>query len=233
MNIREVLKNGIEKLNKNNIEDASLKAKMLLSEILEMKKEYLLIHEEEIMDVPDINTFFEKIDRLVNNEPIQYILNRQDFMGLNLYVDNAEKADALSRMIPVEKSFGTVTLEIAVIPSNKVRESKSFFSSSINGDFDLLRAAFKGNNSVANIVKIDTFTNPFIYVIFKPEVVQYFTDSLNDAHGLCSTLNQEIAKNIFEPVDCVYYCTDKIEKPVKCVSSSVTVSGTPCLVSSY
>ena len=88
MNIREVLKNGIEKLNENNIEDASLKAKMLLSEILEMKKEYLLIHEEEIMDVPDINTFFEKIDRLVNNEPIQYILNRQDFMGLNLYVDN-------------------------------------------------------------------------------------------------------------------------------------------------
>lgn len=88
MNIKEVLKNGIEKLNENNIEDASLKAKMLLSEILEMKKEYLLIHEEEIMDVPDINTFFEKIDRLVNNEPIQYILNRQDFMGLNLYVDN-------------------------------------------------------------------------------------------------------------------------------------------------
>ena len=88
MNIREVLKQGIEKLNENNIEDASLKAKMLLSDILEIKKDYLLIHGEEIIDVPDINTFFEKIDRLVNNEPIQYILNRQDFMSLNLYVDS-------------------------------------------------------------------------------------------------------------------------------------------------
>ena len=88
MNLREVLKQGIEKLKENNIEDASLKAKMLLSEILEMKKEYLIVHEEEILDEPDINTFFEKIDRLVNNEPIQYILNRQDFMGLNLYVDS-------------------------------------------------------------------------------------------------------------------------------------------------
>ena len=39
MNLREVLKQGIEKLKENNIEDASLKAKMLLSEILEMKKE--------------------------------------------------------------------------------------------------------------------------------------------------------------------------------------------------
>ena len=86
MNLREVLKQG--KLKENNIEDASLKAKMLLSEILEMKKEYLIVHEEEILDEPDINTFFEKIDRLVNNEPIQYILNRQDFMELNLYVDS-------------------------------------------------------------------------------------------------------------------------------------------------
>ena len=177
--------------------------------------------------------FYHEVEAFFKNDSEVTVIYDEDKNRLNLYVDNAEKADALSRMIPVEKGFGTVTLEIAVIPSNKVRESKSFFSSSINGDFDLLRAAFKGNNSVANIVKIDTFTNPFIYVIFKPEVVQYFTDSLNDAYGLCSTLNQEIAKNIFEPVDCVYYCTDKIEKAVKCVSGSVTVSGTPCLVSSY
>ena len=106
MNLREVLKQGIEKLKENNIEDASLKAKMLLSEILEMKKEYLIVHEEEILDEPDINTFFEKIDRLVNNEPIQYILNRQDFMGLNLYVDSNVLIPQPDTEILVEEVIG-------------------------------------------------------------------------------------------------------------------------------
>ena len=106
MNLREVLKQGIEKLKENNIEDSSLKAKMLLSEILEMKKEYLIVHEEEILDEPDINTFFEKIDRLVNNEPIQYILNRQDFMGLNLYVDSNVLIPQPDTEILVEEVIG-------------------------------------------------------------------------------------------------------------------------------
>ena len=172
--------------------------------------------------------FYHEVEAFFKNDPEVTVVYDEDKNRLNLYVDNAEKADALSRMIPVEKDFGTVTLEIAIIPSNKVRESKAFFSSSIKGDFDLLLAAFKGNNSVADIVKIDTFTNPFIYVIFKPEVVQYFTDSLNDAHGLCSTLNQEIAKNIFEPVDCVYYCTDKIKHNTITVS---TITADPWICS--
>lgn len=106
MNLREVLKQGIEKLKENNIEDSSLKAKMLLSEILEMKKEYLIVHEEEILDEPDVNTFFEKIDRLVNNEPIQYILNRQDFMGLNLYVDSNVLIPQPDTEILVEEVIG-------------------------------------------------------------------------------------------------------------------------------
>ena len=51
------------------------------------------------------------------------------------------------------------------------------------------------------------------YVVFKKEVVQYFNDSLGDIHGVCSTLMQDIAKDIFEDTEGVYFCTDT-ENPV-------------------
>ena len=50
------------------------------------------------------------------------------------------------------------------------------------------------------------------YVIFANKVVQYFNDSLSDAHGVCSTLYQDIARDVFGD-DCgVYFCTDLEEK---------------------
>ena len=44
MNIEEILKKEINNLKQNNIENSSLKAKILLANILNVKKEYLLIH---------------------------------------------------------------------------------------------------------------------------------------------------------------------------------------------
>lgn len=88
MKIKDVLKNGIESLNQNKIEDASLKARMLLSNILDKSKEYLIIHDEEEINDKINNLYMQKIERLRNYEPIQYIINNQEFMGFDFYVDN-------------------------------------------------------------------------------------------------------------------------------------------------
>lgn len=87
MKIKDVLKNGIESLNRNKIEDASLKARMLLSNILDKSKEYLIIHDEEEINDKINNLYMQKIERLRNYEPIQYIINNQEFMGFDFYVD--------------------------------------------------------------------------------------------------------------------------------------------------
>lgn len=84
MKIKEALSKGIEKLKINNIEEASLKARMLLSHILKQNKEYLLIHSEKEIDEKD---FFIGIDNLIKNTPIQYIINKQEFMNMEFYVD--------------------------------------------------------------------------------------------------------------------------------------------------
>ena len=61
---------------------------MLLSHLLKVKKEYLLIHDEDEIEENIKKDFFEKINRLAKNEPIQYVINSAEFMGLEFYVDN-------------------------------------------------------------------------------------------------------------------------------------------------
>ena len=87
MIIKEVLKSSIEEINKLNIEDASMKVKMLLSDILGKEKEYLLIHDNEELSQDVLDSFYAKLNRLKDEEPIQYILNKQEFMGFEFYVD--------------------------------------------------------------------------------------------------------------------------------------------------
>lgn len=87
MKIKELLKTSIEDLKNTDIDDANLKAKILLAEVLGKEKEYLLIHDNDELDAKVIDTYNKMIERLKSGEPVQYILNKQEFMGLNFYVD--------------------------------------------------------------------------------------------------------------------------------------------------
>ena len=87
MIIDEALFMGIRELNNYNIEDSNLKAKLLISNVLNVKKEYILIHGNEKIPLDKLNEYFKKIERLAKGEPIQYILQSQEFFGINFYVD--------------------------------------------------------------------------------------------------------------------------------------------------
>ena len=87
MKIKELLKTSIEDLKNIDIDDANLKAKILLAEVLGKEKEYLLTHDNDELDAKVIDTYNKMIERLKSGEPVQYILNKQEFMGLNFYVD--------------------------------------------------------------------------------------------------------------------------------------------------
>lgn len=51
-------------------------------------------------------------------------------------------------------------------------------------------------------------SNPIAYCSFKKEVVQYPADDLSSETGLKSTLYEDLAREIFENTDGVYFCTD-------------------------
>lgn len=88
MVIKEALKKSIELLEENNIEESILKAKIILANLLSKTKEYLFINEKEKLDKQVEESFFEKINELCNNVPLQYLTNSQEFYGLNFYVNN-------------------------------------------------------------------------------------------------------------------------------------------------
>ena len=89
MKIEDILKNAIKELKKNNINESSLKAKIALSHVLNVNKEYLIIHNNEELCKEKINTFNEFLNKIINGTPIQYITNKQEFMGLEFYVDES------------------------------------------------------------------------------------------------------------------------------------------------
>lgn len=121
---------------------------------------------------------------------------------IKLYVEDEEKADALAQLLPNRKVFGNITVNIDVIPANKVETPK----------IDLFRKAFEGNGAVAYIETVDNASsNAFHFVVFQPEIVQYYNDDLSDINGLRSTLYQDIAKEIFGEREGIYFCTDKME----------------------
>ena len=117
---------------------------------------------------------------------------------IRMYVENNEKAIALAQILPSKKTFGNVSVAISIIPANTVKDSKAA----------IFEKAFKGNPVFSSVVVREALGGTMEFVLFKKMVAQYYTDSINDAHGVTSTLYQDIARNIFANTEGVFFCTD-------------------------
>ena len=145
--------------------------------------------------------YYRKMDALFSQDPEVGVVFDAESMIIKLYVNNARKAFALEQLLPKQHAFGKVTLNIGIIPTNNVvGVSKE----------NLFKAAFQNNPILNDVITAQgIFTNALTYVIFEAEVVQYWTDNLGDYNGICSTLYQDIARDIFEEQKGVYFCTEK------------------------
>ena len=143
--------------------------------------------------------FYREVEAMFKDDPEVRVVFNEEEPEVKLYVENAEKADALIQLLPKKVDFGNVELKVTVIPANKLGTNKA----------SLFEKAFKGNPAFSFITGHNIFNKPMTYVVFKNKVVQYYTDNLGDIYGNCSTLYQEIAKDIFGKHEGVYFCTDK------------------------
>lgn len=125
--------------------------------------------------------------------------------NVRVYVKTTEKAEALDHIMKKElrdSESDTLLCTVSVIPPN---DSVAPF---LDGK-DVIKEAFKGNPIMRRIEQ-GTFPFGFTYVIFQPKVVRYHNDSLAEWDQCGSTLYQEIAKEIFEPQDGVFWTTDAV-----------------------
>lgn len=166
---------------------------------------------------PPWTVTIKKIEALFDGDP-QIACNvnyGSENPSIVLACNNGDKVAALMKILPDEFEFGNVKLNVEVdgVPSNRAFKNKK----------ELFETAFMGNPAFSMAVSpVDEGYNWFsiVYVIFKNCVVQFFADNINDAHGLISTLYQDIASEILtgDVVQGVCFCTDvevgKLGKPL-------------------
>ena len=86
MKIEDLLRIGLEKL--NNIDEADLKLKMILSDLLKEDKSYLVIHKDREISGNIEAEFLKSVERLKQGEPVQYIIGKTEFYGLEFNVNS-------------------------------------------------------------------------------------------------------------------------------------------------
>ena len=76
MKVKEVLKNGVEILNNNNIEEPRNKARLILAKALNISKEKIILKLDENIEENIQEKYFAGISELINHRPIQYIIRK-------------------------------------------------------------------------------------------------------------------------------------------------------------
>ena len=148
---------------------------------------------------PPWTIYLHQLQAFFKKDPAVKIFYNERDGEITLYVREDNKAEALRGLLPYEKSFGNVSVKINVVPNEIVPDT----------DKHVIEEAFTGNEALSYIRVVEAPGEPFIYVVFKKEVVQYFNDDFTDLHGVCSTLYQTLADEIFEKVpNNVFFCTD-------------------------
>lgn len=87
MIISEVLKSGKDKLKKNNIANPVLESELLLSNVLNKSREYIIFNDKEKVqsDIIDNYNFF--LEKRAKKEPLAYIIKKKNFWKSEFYVD--------------------------------------------------------------------------------------------------------------------------------------------------
>lgn len=113
LQVKEIYNKGKEILRNNNIDDETTKARILMCYVLNTSKEQFIIRKEEQIKEDKKELFLSYIEQIKNGTPLQYIVNNQEFMKLNFYVDE-------NVLIP--RSDTEILVEEVI--ENSVKESK-------------------------------------------------------------------------------------------------------------
>lgn len=83
----ELLKKGKEILSNKKINEPDEKASKLLQYILNQTREEIIINSFEEVSKNYEEDYLKELEKIINGMPLQYITHKQEFMGLNFYVD--------------------------------------------------------------------------------------------------------------------------------------------------
>lgn len=95
-------------LKQNDDQDAVLKAKMVLSFILGKPKEYLVIHDSDVLNGELVLQYKENICKIAEGMPVQYVIGHKEFMGLDFEVSQDVLIPQADTEVLVEAALGVI-----------------------------------------------------------------------------------------------------------------------------
>jgi len=150
---------------------------------------------------PPWSIFYDEIKAIFEKDPEVKVIMDEDHYTVHVFVADPKKSAAIAKILEQEKKFGRITLKVQVPPPDGAGEYQ------FKDGVELYRAAFADNPRLSFVQpKLSIFDTSF-YVVFVNEVVQYFNDDISDINGNCSTLAEDIARDIFVG-DLPNFCTD-------------------------
>ena len=106
---------------------------------------------------------------------------------LTLRVRGAEKADAISRLLPASVPFGDVTLAIAV---ERAADEPT--------PAEVFERAFRGNPAFAGTLAAETPIGTLDYALFAPEAVQWHGDDVSSPWGTRTSTLESLAWEVLD-----------------------------------
>ncbi|MDA9042607.1 peptide chain release factor N(5)-glutamine methyltransferase [Candidatus Pelagibacter sp.] len=87
MNIKNILNEGINILQKNKIANPQLDSEILLSNSIKRDKKHIILNPKEILNSKQLGKFKSLIERRKKGEPIAYLINKKEFWKDEFFVN--------------------------------------------------------------------------------------------------------------------------------------------------
>lgn len=106
--IDELLQKGIDMLDRGDFSNPLLDVQILLCYVLNVDKIYIYTHRNRLVDSQTVDNFLKLVKKRKEGYPIQYIVKKQEFMGLDFFVDEGVLIPRPDTEVLVESIIGIV-----------------------------------------------------------------------------------------------------------------------------
>ena len=87
-NLKKLIEHGEKKLKKKKIKESQIKVKWLISHILRIPIKNLSLYYNFKLNIEQVERFNKYIKRLLNHEPVQYVIKETEFYGLDFELND-------------------------------------------------------------------------------------------------------------------------------------------------
>lgn len=105
MKYRDLYLYGVEKLNSAGIAEAKLDARLLLEEVCHTDRSDMILYPDREVDGTQHESYVNYIEKRKQRIPLQHIIGKQEFMGLEFYVNEHVLIPRQDTEILVEKAM--------------------------------------------------------------------------------------------------------------------------------